>query len=81
MGVSLRPDTVVREVGEAGLEAYLTEMPPCCLGTLKRNVMSPGAPIGYIACGVCGRGWEVVSSLDERIVEKFPVETEVRGTG
>lgn len=70
---ALRPDTTVMDVGPKGREMYIRAMPSCCLGSLKEAVVrdAGGRRLLSLECPVCGGGWRITSSLDERILERF----------
>lgn len=70
---ALRPDTTVVPVEPGGAEVYVRGMPACCLRSLKEAAVreTDGKRLLSLGCSVCGRGWRVTSSLDERILGRF----------
>lgn len=70
---SLRPDTTLAPIGEPEAEVYVWGMPVCCLTAFKEAVVGePGDDrrLPELRCR-CGRGWNVTSSLDDRVLGQF----------
>ena len=69
---ALRPDTTLAPVGESGDEVYVRGLPACCLATFKEVVVGSPHDQRLLEFGCsCGRGWQVTSSLDERVLGRF----------
>ncbi len=68
---ALRPDTTLAPVGEPEAEVYVRELPICCLAAFKETVAEGGdRRLLELRC-LCGRGWHVTSSLDDRVIGRF----------
>jgi hypothetical protein len=69
---ALRPDTTLAPVGEPEAEVYVWGMPGCCLRSFKEAVVKLGGErqLLELRCS-CERAWQVTSSLDERVLERF----------
>ena len=80
---TLRPDTTLAPVGEPEAEIYVWGLPGCCLQAFKEAVV---AKLGgdrrllELQCS-CGRGWQVTSSLDDRVLQRFATHGEPRVGG
>ena len=68
---SLRPDTTLAPVGEPKDEVYVRGLPGCCLAAFKEVVMEGGDRRLLELWCPCGRGWQVTSSLDHRVLWRF----------
>ena len=74
---ALRPDTTLAPAGRPEGEVYVRGLPVCCLGSLKEELLARpgGGPddrrLLELGCGVCGKGWVVTSSLDDRVLDRF----------
>ncbi len=69
---ALRPDTTLAPVGKPEAEVYIRGLPVCCLRTFKEAVVGDGdRRLLELRCSLCGRGWHVTSSLDDRVLERF----------
>jgi hypothetical protein len=70
--VTLRPDTTLAPVGEPEAEVYVWGLPGCCLRSFKDAVVKLGGErrLLELRCS-CERAWQVTSSLDERVLERF----------
>ena len=75
---ALRADTTLAPAGRPEDEVYVRGLPVCCLGALKEEILAKGPGGGSeerrllgLECGVCGRGWVVTSSLDDRVLGRF----------
>jgi hypothetical protein len=68
----LRPDTTLAPVGEPEAEVYVRGLPGCCLRSFKEAAVKIGDERGLpeLRCS-CGRAWNVTSSLDDRVLERF----------
>ena len=69
---TLRPDTTLAPAGEPEAEVYVRGLPGCCLRSFKEAVMKIGGErrLLELQCS-CGRAWNVTSSLDDRVLERF----------
>ena len=69
---TLRPDTTLAPVGEPEAEVYVRGLPGCCLRSLKEVAARIGGErrLLELRCS-CGRAWNVTSSLDGRVLERF----------
>ena len=69
---TLRPDTTLAPVGEPEAEVYVWGLPGCCLRSFKEAVVKLGGErrLLELRCS-CERAWQVTSSLDERVLERF----------
>jgi hypothetical protein len=70
---TLRPDTTLTPVGETEAEVYVWGLPGCCLRSFKEAVMTKlgeDRRLLELRCS-CERAWQVTSSLDERVLERF----------
>ena len=69
---TLRPDTTLAPVKEPQAEVYVRELPRCCLRSFKEAAVRIGGErrLLELRCS-CGRAWNVTSSLDDRILERF----------
>ncbi len=68
----LRPDTTLAPAGEPEAEVYVRGLPGCCLRSFKEAVVKLGGErrLLELQCS-CGRAWNVTSSLDDRVLERF----------
>ncbi len=70
---TLRPDTTLAPVGEREAEVYVRGLPGCCLRSFKEAVMTKlgeDRRLLELRCS-CEQAWQVTSSLDERVLERF----------
>ncbi|HEX8260598.1 MAG TPA: hypothetical protein VF558_09925 [Rubrobacteraceae bacterium] len=69
---TLRPDTTLAPVGEPEAEVYVRGLPGCCLRSFKEAAVKIGDErwLPELRCS-CGRAWNVTSSLDDRVLERF----------
>ena len=69
---TLRPDTTLAPVGEPEAEVYVRGLPGCCLRKLKEVAARIGGErrLLELRCS-CDRAWNVTSSLDDRVLERF----------
>jgi hypothetical protein len=69
---TLRPDTTLAPVGEPEAEIYVLGLPGCCLRSFKEAAVMIGSErrLLELRCS-CGRAWNVTSSLDDRVLERF----------
>jgi hypothetical protein len=69
---TLRPDTTLAPAGEPEAEVYVRGLPGCCLRSFKEAVVKIGGErrLLELQCS-CGRAWNVTSSLDDRVLERF----------
>ena len=69
---TLRPDTTLAPVGEPEAEVYVRGLPGCCLRSFKEAAVKIGDErrLLELRCS-CGRAWNVTSSLDDRVLERF----------
>lgn len=70
---TLRPDTTLAPVGEPEAEVYVRGLPGCCLRSFKEAVMTKlgeDRRLLELRCS-CEQAWQVTSSLDERVLERF----------
>ena len=69
---TLRPDTTLAPVEEPEAEVYVWGLPGCCLRSFKEAVVKLGGErrLLELRCS-CERAWQVTSSLDERVLERF----------
>lgn len=70
---SLRADTTLALIEEPETEVYVWGMPVCCLTAFKEAVVGgvgDDRRLPELRCR-CGRGWNVTSSLDDRVLERF----------
>ncbi len=69
---TLRPDTTLAPVGEPEAEVYVRGLPGCCLRSFKEAVVKLGGErrLLELRCS-CERAWQVTSSLDDRVLERF----------
>ena len=69
---TLRPDTTLAPVGEPEAEVYVRGLPGCCLRSFKEAAVKIGGErrLLELRCS-CGRAWNVTSSLDDRVLERF----------
>jgi len=79
---TLRPDTTLTPVEEPEEEVYVRGLPGCCLRSFKEAVVACGDDqlLAELRCSSCGRGWKVMSSLDERVMERFDTHGGARVT-
>ncbi len=69
---ALRPDTTLAPAKRPEDEVYVRGLPACCLRSLKEAVVERGERrLMGLRCLSCGSAWQVTSSLDERILERF----------
>jgi len=69
---SLRPDTTLAPVGKPEAEIYVRGLPGCCLRSFKdATVKGEGERLLTALQCPCGRAWNVTSSLDDRVLERF----------
>jgi hypothetical protein len=71
---TLRPDTTLAPVEEPEAEVYVRELPGCCIRSFKEAVVAKlggDRRLQELHCSSCGRGWNVTSSLDERVLGRF----------
>ena len=68
---ALRPDTTLAPVGKPQDEVYVRGLPACCLRTFKEAVVEGDTERFLELTCSCGRSWNVMSSLDERVLERF----------
>ena len=69
---TLRSDTTLAPVGEPEAEVYVRGLPRCCLRSFKEAVVKIGGErrLLELRCS-CRRAWNVTSSLDDRVLERF----------
>ena len=69
---TLRPDTTLAPAGEPEAEVYVWGLPGCCLRSFKEAVVKLGGErrLLELRCS-CERVWQVTSSLDDRVLERF----------
>jgi hypothetical protein len=69
---TLRPDTTLAPVGKPEAEVYVRGLPGCCLRSFKEAAVKveDQRQISELRCS-CGRAWNVTSSLDGRVLERF----------
>ena len=69
---TLRPDTTLAPVGEPEAEVYVRGLPGCCLRSFKEAAVKIGGErrLPELRCSF-GRAWNVTSSLDDRVLERF----------
>ncbi len=69
---TLRPDTTLAPVGKPEAEVYVRGLPGCCLRSFKEAAVKIGGErrLLELRCP-CGRAWNVTSSLDDRVLERF----------
>ncbi len=69
---TLRPDTTLAPVREPEAEVYVWGLPGCCLRSFKEAVVKLGGErrLLELRCS-CERAWQVTSSLDDRVLERF----------
>ena len=70
---TLRPDTTLTPVGEPEAEVYVWGLPGCCLRSFKEAVVTKlgeDRRLLELRCS-CERTWQVTSSLDNRVLERF----------
>jgi hypothetical protein len=70
---TLRPDTTLAPVGEPEAEVYVRGLPGCCLRSFKEAVVTKlegDRRLLVLRCS-CERAWNVTSSLDDRVLERF----------
>jgi len=68
---TLRPDTTLAPIGEQEDEVYVWGLPVCCLRSFKEAVVEGSdRRLPELRCS-CGRGWQITSSLDERVLRRF----------
>ena len=69
---TLRPDTTLAPAGEPEAEVYVRGLPGCCLRSFKEAVVKLGGErrLLEVQCS-CERVWQVTSSLDDRVLERF----------
>jgi hypothetical protein len=69
---ALRPDTTLAPAKRPEDEVYVRGLPACCLRSLKETVVQRGERrFLELHCLLCGSAWQVTSSLDERVLERF----------
>ena len=70
---TLRSDTTLAPVGEWQSEVYVRGLPGCCLRSFKEAIMTKSGDdrrLVELRCS-CERAWNVTSSLDDRVLERF----------
>jgi hypothetical protein len=70
---ALRPDTTLAPPGEPEAEVYVRGLPGCCLRSFKEAVvrkLGEDRRLLELRCS-CERTWQVTSSLDDRVLERF----------
>ncbi len=70
---TLWPDTTLAPVGEPEAEVYVWGLPGCCLRSFKEAVvrkLGKDPRLLELRCS-CERTWQVTSSLDDRVLERF----------
>jgi hypothetical protein len=69
---TLRPDTTLAPVGKPEAEVYVRGLPGCCLRSFKEAAVKIGGEgrLLELRCS-CDRAWNVTSSLDDRVLERF----------
>ena len=69
---TLRPDTTLAPAGEPEAEVYVRGLPECCLRSFKEAVVKLGEDrrLLELRCS-CEWTWQVTSSLDDRVLERF----------
>lgn len=79
---TLRPDTTLAPAGQPEAEVYVRGLPRCCLRSFKEAVVKLGGErrLPELRCS-CGRTWQVTSSLDDRVLERFVTNGEPRVGG
>ena len=69
---ALRPDTTLAPAKRPEDEVYVRGLPACCLRSLKEAVVKRGERrLLELRCPSCGSAWQITSSLDDRILERF----------
>ncbi len=69
---ALRPDTTLAPAKRPEDEMYVRGLPACCLRSLKEAVVERGERrLLELPCPACGSAWQVTSSLDGRVLERF----------
>ncbi|MDP8972453.1 MAG: hypothetical protein M3N45_04585 [Actinomycetota bacterium] len=79
---TLRPDTTLAPVGEPEAEVYVRGLPGCCLRSFKEAAVKIGGErqLSELRCS-CGQAWNVTSSLDDRVLERFVMHRGPRAGG
>ena len=69
----LRADTTLAPTEEPQKEIYIRELPACCLGSFRKEILAaPEEPRRNLTLECdCGRRWVVTSSLDGRVLNRF----------
>ncbi len=69
---TLRSDTTLAPVGKPEAEVYVRGLPGCCLRSFKEAAVKIGGErrLLELRCS-CDRAWNVTSSLDDRVLERF----------
>lgn len=69
---ALRPDTTFAPAKRPEDEVYVRGLPACCLRSLKEAVVKRDErPLLELRCPSCRSTWQVTSSLDGRVLERF----------